>query len=124
MIYIVYYLESLMLVYFICHLIGISSSCTNPILYAFLNENFLKVSILPTEHYRMAIQAYPGLEKFTEDLCVGMFVILGLHYVSLHFGLVIFSINQLIISVDFPLEILLDIDSIVNIQQLEAKTQK
>ena len=30
----------MMLAYFICHLIGVSSCCTNPILYGFLNPNF------------------------------------------------------------------------------------
>ena len=35
--------ESMMLAYFICHLVGVSSCCTNPILYGFLNPNFSKV---------------------------------------------------------------------------------
>ena len=32
----------MMLTFLICHMIGISSACTNPILYGFLNENFVK----------------------------------------------------------------------------------
>ena len=32
-----------MLTYFICHLVGVSSCCTNPILYGFLNPNFSNV---------------------------------------------------------------------------------
>ena len=32
----------MMLVFLICHMIGVSSACTNPILYGFLNENFVK----------------------------------------------------------------------------------
>ena len=35
--------ESMMLAYFICHLVGVSSCCTNPILYGFLNPNFSNV---------------------------------------------------------------------------------
>ena len=30
----------MMLAYFCCHLLGMSSSCTNPFIYAFLNESF------------------------------------------------------------------------------------
>ena len=36
--------ESMMTVYLVFHLIGVSSCCTNPILYGFLNDNFQKVS--------------------------------------------------------------------------------
>ena len=35
--------EDMLTFYLIFHLIGISSTCTNPILYGFLNENFKKV---------------------------------------------------------------------------------
>ena len=38
--------ESMMTVYLVFHLIGVSSCCTNPILYGFLNDNFQKVSSL------------------------------------------------------------------------------
>ena len=30
----------MMLAYFSCHLLGMSSSCTNPVIYAFLNDSF------------------------------------------------------------------------------------
>jgi prolactin releasing hormone receptor len=30
----------MMLTYFCCHLLGMSSACTNPFIYAFLNESF------------------------------------------------------------------------------------
>ena len=33
----------MMLTFLICHMIGISSACTNPVLYGFLNDNFVKV---------------------------------------------------------------------------------
>ena len=33
----------MMLAYFICHLVGVSSCCINPILYGFLNPNFFNV---------------------------------------------------------------------------------
>ena len=36
-------LDTMILVYCICHLLGMSSACTNPILYGFLNEKFVKV---------------------------------------------------------------------------------
>ena len=32
-----------MITYFVCHLLGVSSCCSNPILYGFLNKNLLKV---------------------------------------------------------------------------------
>ena len=35
--------ESMMTVYLVFHLIGVSSVCTNPILYGFLNDNFKRV---------------------------------------------------------------------------------
>ena len=35
--------ESLMTTYMICNLIGMSSTCTNPILYGFLNQNIREV---------------------------------------------------------------------------------
>jgi len=35
--------ESMMLCFTVCHLIGVSSCCTNPILYGFLNPNLCKV---------------------------------------------------------------------------------
>ena len=35
--------ESLMTTYIICNLIGMSSTCTNPILYGYLNKNIQKV---------------------------------------------------------------------------------
>ena len=31
-----------MLTFLICHMVGVSSACTNPILYGFLNDNFVK----------------------------------------------------------------------------------
>ncbi|XP_023345978.1 neuropeptide F receptor [Eurytemora carolleeae] len=34
--------DTMILVYCICHLLGMSSACTNPILYGFLNEKFVK----------------------------------------------------------------------------------
>ena len=34
--------ENMMLTFMICHIIGVSSACTNPILYGFLNDNFVK----------------------------------------------------------------------------------
>jgi hypothetical protein len=34
--------EQMMLTFFICHIIGMSSACSNPVLYGFLNENFAK----------------------------------------------------------------------------------
>jgi len=34
--------EQKMLTFFICHIIGMSSACSNPVLYGFLNENFAK----------------------------------------------------------------------------------
>ena len=32
----------MMLTYMICHMVGVSSSVTNPVLYGFLNDNFVK----------------------------------------------------------------------------------
>ena len=32
----------MMLTFMICHMVGVSSACTNPILYGFLNDNFVK----------------------------------------------------------------------------------
>lgn len=32
--------EQLMLIYAVCHMVGMSSACSNPILYGLLNENF------------------------------------------------------------------------------------
>ena len=32
----------MMISFLVCHMIGVSSSCTNPILYGFLNDNFIK----------------------------------------------------------------------------------
>ena len=43
----------MMLAYMICHLVGVSSSCSNPILYGFLNDNFI----------REFSKLHPGLEK-------------------------------------------------------------
>jgi hypothetical protein len=34
--------DSMLCVYAVCHLAGMSSACFNPFLYAFLNENFRK----------------------------------------------------------------------------------
>ncbi len=36
--------ETRVIVYAACHICGMSSSCSNPLLYGFLNENFSKVS--------------------------------------------------------------------------------
>ena len=36
-------LENLMTAYMICHLIGLSTTCTNPILYGYLNKNIQEV---------------------------------------------------------------------------------
>ena len=33
----------MMITFLLCHMLGVSSSCTNPILYGFLNDNFVKV---------------------------------------------------------------------------------
>jgi hypothetical protein len=41
--------ETRVIVYAACHICGMSSSCSNPLLYGFLNENFSKVSSLPTK---------------------------------------------------------------------------
>ena len=38
--------EDMMTFYLVFHLIGISSTCTNPVLYGFLNDNFKKVLIV------------------------------------------------------------------------------
>ena len=38
--------ENMMAFFMIFHLIGVSSVCTNPILYGFLNDNFKKVSLV------------------------------------------------------------------------------
>ena len=35
--------ETMMICFTVCHLIGVSSCCTNPILYGFLNPNLCKV---------------------------------------------------------------------------------
>ena len=32
----------MMITFLLCHMLGVSSSCTNPILYGFLNDNFVK----------------------------------------------------------------------------------
>ena len=32
----------MMMTFMICHMVGVSSACTNPILYGFLNDNFVK----------------------------------------------------------------------------------
>jgi len=34
--------EKMMVTFLVCHMIGISSACTNPVLYGFLNDNFVK----------------------------------------------------------------------------------
>ena len=34
--------ESMMVTYLICHILGMTTSCTNPFLYGFLNDNFFK----------------------------------------------------------------------------------
>ena len=34
----------MMVTFLVCHMIGISSACTNPVLYGFLNDNFVKVN--------------------------------------------------------------------------------
>ena len=34
--------ETMMLTFLLCHMLGVSSSCTNPVLYGFLNDNFVK----------------------------------------------------------------------------------
>ena len=36
-------LENLMTAYMICHLIGLSTTCTNPILYGYLNKNIQEI---------------------------------------------------------------------------------
>ena len=38
--------ENMMAFFMLFHLIGVSSVCTNPILYGFLNDNFKKVRIV------------------------------------------------------------------------------
>ena len=39
-----YYTETMMITFLLCHMLGVSSSCTNPILYGFINDNFLKAA--------------------------------------------------------------------------------
>ena len=34
--------ESMIVAYLLCHLVGVSSACTNPVLYGLLNSNFLR----------------------------------------------------------------------------------
>ena len=34
--------ETMMLIFLVCHMVGVSSACTNPVLYGFLNDNFVK----------------------------------------------------------------------------------
>ena len=48
--------ESMMTVYLVFHLVGVSSCCTNPILYGFLNDNFQKVS--PSHIHKKHVQIY------------------------------------------------------------------
>ena len=43
MMYSFIFIDTMMITYFICHLLGVSSCCSNPILYGFLNPNLLKV---------------------------------------------------------------------------------
>ena len=38
--------ENMMAFFMLFHLIGVSSVCTNPILYGFLNDNFKKVGLV------------------------------------------------------------------------------
>ena len=40
--YLLYHAETMMLTFLLCHMLGVSSSCTNPVLYGFLNDNFVK----------------------------------------------------------------------------------
>ena len=35
--------ERMMMIFLFCHMMGVSSACTNPLLYGFLNDNFVKV---------------------------------------------------------------------------------
>ena len=37
--------ENMMAFFMLFHVVGVSSVCTNPILYGFLNENFKKVTL-------------------------------------------------------------------------------
>ena len=41
--------ENMMAFFMLFHLVGVSSVCTNPILYGFLNENFKKVTRIGVE---------------------------------------------------------------------------
>ena len=41
--------ENMMAFFMLFHLVGVSSVCTNPILYGFLNENFKKVTKIGVE---------------------------------------------------------------------------
>ena len=41
--------ENMMAFFMFFHLVGVSSVCTNPILYGFLNENFKKVTKIGVE---------------------------------------------------------------------------
>jgi hypothetical protein len=38
----IFFAENMMLTFLICHMVGVSSAITNPILYGFLNNNFVK----------------------------------------------------------------------------------
>ena len=61
-----------MLTFMICHMVGVSSACTNPILYGFLNDNFVKefnllcplLATLPLSRPKLA-QHRAGTEKTT-----------------------------------------------------------
>ena len=39
--------ENMMAFFMLFHIVGVSSVCTNPVLYGFLNENFKKVVFVP-----------------------------------------------------------------------------
>ena len=43
--------DDMMTFYLLFHLIGISSTCTNPILYGFLNDNFKKVHTFAASYH-------------------------------------------------------------------------
>ena len=63
----------MMLTFMICHMIGVSSACTNPILYGFLNDSFVKefnllcpfLAKLPIYRHKPSAHRKGGTEKTT-----------------------------------------------------------
>ena len=61
--------ENMMAFFMLFHLIGVSSVCTNPILYGFLNDNYKKVGLqLQTSSQSSEMrQLYPNLKLSITD---------------------------------------------------------